>query len=96
MLDIVILISMWDIKKFFDKENLRDGMDALYRAGIKEKIYNLWFMLNKKTNIRLRTGIGLTDSKELDELIGQGTLGGAVVSGLNIDLDVNEQFQSSS
>ena len=34
MLNIPVILTLWDICKFFDKENLRDGMDAVYRAGI--------------------------------------------------------------
>ena len=60
LLGIELLISLWDIQKFFDKENLRDAMDAIHRAGVATKLYNLWFMLNKKTKLRVRTGCGLS------------------------------------
>ena len=52
-------------------------------------------MLNKKTKLRVLTGMGFTDYKEKGELIGQGTLGGAMVSACNLDADVNEYFHDS-
>ena len=55
----------------------------------------MWFMLNKKANIQILTGCGLTDFKEKHELIGQGTLGGAIVSACNLDSDVNDYFRTS-
>ena len=96
MLGITVFMSLWDIRKFFDKENLRDGMNAVHCAGVSDKLYNVWFMLNERTKIRLRTGAGMTKYQQLSELIGQGTLGGAVISGLNIDMDVNHYFETSS
>ena len=33
---------MWDISKFFDRENLRDVMNEIYRLGVRGKIpFNL-------------------------------------------------------
>ena len=52
-------------------------------------------MLNKQTKIRVLTGLGLTEYKEKGELIGQGTLGGAMVSASNLDSRVNDYFQTS-
>ena len=51
--------------------------------------------MNQKTKIRILTGVGLTKYKELGELIGQGSFGGALVSALNLDLEVNDYFEDS-
>ena len=48
-LDIPLIIQTFDISKYFDSEVLRDAMTALYEAGIKEKLYRLWYELNKET-----------------------------------------------
>jgi hypothetical protein len=47
-----MLAQLYDLSKYFDKEILRDAMDTLYNAGISGKLYRLWFMLNKDTQIR--------------------------------------------
>ena len=37
LLKIAIIVLLYDISKFFDKENLRDAMNTLYEAGVKGK-----------------------------------------------------------
>ena len=41
-LGITLIIQFYDVSKFFDKESLRDALDALYKAGIIGKLYRLW------------------------------------------------------
>jgi len=36
-----LIFQCWDISKYFDKENLKDAMDALYQSGIVGKLYRL-------------------------------------------------------
>ena len=74
MLNIALILQCFDIKKYFDKEFLRDGMDALYQAEVNKKLYRLWFNLNKNTNIKVLSGVGLSEEKEVGECLGQGTL----------------------
>ena len=70
-------------------------MNALYNSGIKGKIYRLIFELNKKTVLKVQTGVGMTDAAEIGENITQGSIGGALVSTANIDFTVNNHFKSS-
>ena len=95
-LDLDIIFQLYDIQKYFDKENLRDAMDTLYRAGVDPKMYRVWFNLNKNTLIRVKTGSGFSEWAEAGELIGQGTGGGALVSSINLDMDMEEFFEGSS
>ena len=80
-----IIFQLYDIKKYFDKKNLRDAMDTLYEAGVDPKLYRVWYNLNKNTVIRVKTGSGYSEWAEAGELIGQGTGGGALVSSINLD-----------
>ena len=95
MLDFPILVQLYDISKFFDRESLRDGMNAIYHCGIKGKLYRLIYNMNKDTKIRVRTAVGETEEKETGENIGQGTLEGANISAANIDYTVNMFFKTS-
>ena len=52
-------------------------------------------MLNKKSKIRVLTGVGVTKYEQKEELLGQGSLGGALVSACNLDADMNDYFESS-
>ena len=90
-----VFVQLYDISKFFDRENLRDGMDALFNYGIQGKIYRLIYNMNKDTIIRVRTAVGTTEKHETGENIGQGTLEGAVVSAASLDYTVNKFFSES-
>ena len=60
-LNIPLISQYWDISKYFDKEILRDAMDTLHEAGVRGKLYRLWYMLNKDAQIQVKTSFGLTD-----------------------------------
>ena len=93
--NLPILIQLYDISKFFDRESLRDGMNALYNCGIRGKMYRLLYTLNKDTVIRVRTAVGETKEAETGENIGQGTLEGAIISAASIDYTVDSFFRYS-
>ena len=78
---IVILV---DIEKFFDSENLRGIMNTLHSAELPSKAYRMWFKLNSKTIITVKTPAGPTESKEVHELVAQGSGGAALASQLDI------------
>ena len=90
-----IIVSLYDLTKFFDRENLVDAMDALYSCGVVGKIYRLIYMLNKDTVIEVKTPVGTTEKAETGENVGQGTIDGAIVSSMNIAKGVEEVFEDS-
>ena len=92
MLGIALILQFWDLSKYFDKESLRDGMDALYQACITGKLYRLWFELNRSSNIKRITGVGPTNEKTTFENITQGSVGGGLLSALNLDNGVRHFF----
>ena len=95
-LKIPIIIQLYDISKFFDRENLKDGMNALYSCGINGKLYRMIFEMNRKTQLRVKTGVGMSDSAKLGENITQGSIGGALISTVNLDYTVNNHFRTSN
>ena len=96
MVQITIIVQFFDISKFFDRESLRDGMNTIYNAGICGKLYRLWFKMNSKTKIRVKSGVGYSNIKESGENIGQGTVGGAIISAANLDDGVTNYFEDST
>ena len=69
-----LLIQLYDVAKFFDKEHLRDVMSEVYQLGIRGKEYRLLPKMNEKRIIKVRTSVGETDETEVKEGIGQGKL----------------------
>ena len=93
---IGIIIQLYDLSAFFDKESLRDVMNTLYEVGVDSRAYRSFFLLNKDTNIQVKTGTGMSEVAQVGEIIAQGSAGGALVSQVNLDIGVNEMFQGSS
>ena len=90
-----VIVQLYDIQKFFDREMLRDCMDSLYNCGIRGKLYRLLFEMSKRTNIKVRTGVGTSSEQETGEGVGQGSLDGAILSASSIDYTVNKFFCKS-
>ena len=55
-----VLLTAVDIRKFFDKQSLVDAMLTLYQAKVKSKWYKVWYKLNEKATIEVRTGAGMS------------------------------------
>ena len=90
-----IILSMWDVSKFFDREALKDCMNELYKSNVQGKLYRLLFEMNKNTKISVQTPVGLTEECDTGEGVGQGTLEGAIISAVNLDSGVNDFFHDS-
>ena len=91
-----IILQLYDIKKFFDREMLIDGMDAIYSSGVRGKLYRLLYMMNMNTIINVNTGVGVTKEAETGENIGQGTGEGAIISAASIDNGIAKAFKHSA
>ena len=68
-------------------------MNTLYEAKVHPKAYRSFYLLNKNTSIRVKTGTGTTESADVSEIIGQGSGGAALVS---LDKGIDEMFSGSS
>ena len=62
---------------------------------MKGKLYRLLFEMNRNVRIRVQTAVGLTDSEDTGESIGQGTVEGALISAVNLDNGVKDFFAES-
>ena len=95
-LNKLLILQCFNIKKYFDSENLKDAMHSLYNYGIRGKLYNLIFELNKSNQIKIKTSVGMSESFEVGPTVAQGSIGGGLISSCNLDFTVNEYFQHSS
>ena len=90
-----LILQLFDISKFFDREVLVDGMNSLYNCDIVGKLYRLIFELNRTTNLRVQTGVGTSRAIKVGPNITQGSVGGALISAVNLDHTVNQYFSKS-
>ena len=89
------ILTVTDIIKFFDKQNLIDAMDSLHRAKVNKKFYRVWYKLNQNTVIQVKTGAGMSAQGLAGPVTGQGGGGTALASALNLDLGLNSHFSGS-
>ena len=91
-----LILSCFDLKKYFDSENLKDALNSLYHCGIKGKEYNLIYELNKQNEIRIKTSVGMSDPFLTGPTVSQGSIGGGLISTINLDYSVNRFFFKST
>ena len=70
-------------------------MNSLYNCGVKGKEYNLIYELNKQNKIQIKTSVGMTDSFITGPTVSQGSIGGGLISTINLDYSVNRFFYNS-
>ena len=87
-----VLLQTSDLSKFFDKEMIEDAILTSYKRGADPKACRLWYKINEGTLIRVKTGAGLSKFIDAGAVVGQGTLGGALVSQAVLDEGISEQF----
>ena len=87
-----LILQTSDLSKFFDKEMIEDAILTCYKRGADPKACRLWYKINQDTRIRVRTGAGMSQFADVGAVVGQGTLGGALVSQAVLDQGISEQF----
>ena len=87
-----IIMTMYDLKKYFDSENLYDCMSELVKSNIRGKLYRLIFSMNQNIRIKVKTAVDETESEDIGQGVRQGTVDGAILSAVNLDNGVKEEF----
>ena len=93
---LALILTCFDLKKYFDSENLKDAMNSLFHYGVKGKEYNLIYELNKQNRIQIKTSVGMTERFVTGPTVSQGSIGGGLISAINLDYSVNRFFFNSS
>ena len=87
-----IFLQSYDVSKFFDKERIEDGILACKNRGADPKAIRLWHKLNDDTQIKVKTSAGTTETANVGAVVGQGTIGGALISQAVLDDGVSAFF----
>ena len=89
------IFQTFDMAKFFDRESLLDCMFTLdKKANIDSKSYRIWYKINDNTVISVRTSVGDSRSERIYDSVGQGQVGAALVSSLNIGCAIEDTFEN--
>ena len=88
----IVILQGYDVSKYFDKEMIEDAVITCLRRGADPKAVRLWYKINEGTRIQVRTGAGMTKFGEVGAVIGQGMIGGALVSQAVLDDGVMEHI----
>ena len=86
------MFLVMDIVSFFDKEDIYDCLETMEHLGINKKAIRMWYLLNKATNIRVKTAFGVSEEAAVGDCLGQGTAGAGLVSAANLDLGLQKEF----
>ena len=88
----MLIINFYDLSQYFDKEMIEDAVLTCIKRKADPKAIRLWYKLNERTKIKARTGAGMSRWAEVGAVVGQGMLGGALVSQAVLDDGVMENF----
>ena len=91
-----IILQLYDIEKYFDKEMMEDAIQTCFGRNADPKAVRCWFKLNEETQIKVRTGVGMSKARNVGAVVGQGTIGGARVSQAVLDDGIQQKFQPGS
>ena len=86
----LVILQGYDVSIFFDKETIEDAVLTCVKRGADKKAVRLWYKLNDQTKIQVRTGAGMSSFGNVGAVVGQGMLGGALVSQAVLDDGVSE------
>ena len=87
-----VILQSYDVSKFFDKERMEDGILSCKKRGADPKAIRLWYKMNEDTKIKVKTTAGETGTENVGSVIGQGTIGGALISQAVLDDGVSQHF----
>ena len=78
-------IQIMDYKQCFDSMWLKETMNDLYEAGIKDDHLAILYEANKEVKIAVKTPNGLTDRVKVEEIILQGDVFGPLECSVTVD-----------
>jgi len=80
-----ITISIYDCKLCFDSLWLEHIVNDLYEAGTNDDKLSLLWQINKKNNLAVKTHAGLSQRKQVNQIVCQGDTIGSLECSLHID-----------
>ena len=86
------ITCMYDIKGYFYSESVFDCCSEIYKSQVTRKLYRLLFNLNKYARVKVQTSVWTSQPGYTDPLITQGSIEAAVLSAVNLDSGIKDEF----
>ena len=71
-------IGIYDVDKCFDSLWLKECINDIYDAGLKNDKLNLLYLMNETAQVAIRTPWGLTERETMTNIVMQGTVWGSL------------------
>ena len=71
-------IGIYDVEKCFDSLWLKECINDIYDAGLKNDKLNLLYLMNETAQVAIRTPWGLTERETMKNIVMQGTVWGSL------------------
>ena len=84
-----------DFVSIFDHEDKFDCLETLDKIKVNKKAKRLWYLLNKDTQIQVKTAHGMTEEEHVGDCLGQGTAGAGLISAANLDQGLQKYFNET-
>ena len=75
----------YDVTQAYDSLWMEHCLLDLYETGIETNVINLLHELNKKAQIQIKTPVGVSESKEINDIIMQGETFSSIVCTTSVD-----------
>ena len=75
----------YDVTQAYDSLWMEHSLLDLFESGVKTNVINILHELNKKAHIQIKTPVGVTDQKEINDIIMQGENISSIVCTTTID-----------
>ena len=78
-------LSLYDIDKCFDAQWYQETMNDLWDVGVTDDKFALISQMNAKSNIAIKTPVGMTNRFDLTQIEMQGTVMGPIKASVQLD-----------
>ena len=89
-----LYIQFMDLVKAFDTMVLKSVLLDLWKINIKGKAWRMIYILNKKSIVKIITGVGVSEESEIGESVKQGTVLATSLAALHTD-NINTYFKGT-
>ena len=86
-----VWFTFYDIEKCFDGLWLADCLNSLWRNSVQSDILYLLHLINKRSNITIRTSFDNTYPFLAEEIVKQSTVLGAIPNNCSLDDECKEE-----